>query len=352
MKYLKLKYILSGLISFFMAFECSAAVNPAVSGPNVSPAPAIFPGGVCTFQFQLNNNGTTATSSSAVTVEISLSQLDFTNSTFNVATDIAQTAGNTPFTWSYNAGVKTLTATLNGTFEAFSGNTFQIKNLNVLAASDVSNPTIGANVNVVTPTVINSSVIDDNVNAYTYTAPAAILPIELLSFEALKGNSCEAKLAWASATESKFDYFQLEQSTDGKNFAQAGIVQKSKGSNSKYEQIAELRAPKGSNVYYRLKMVDLDRSVHYSKTLGLQSDCSKKSSILISPNPASNTILIKDFNSTGNLYIYDITGRLVLTAAISEDGNQQINVANLTSGTYLVQVTSNEGVFYSKLVKQ
>ena len=350
MKYIKLKYVLSALTGFLFTFQCLAQ-DPTAHDAEISPAPAPFPG-TATLQFRLDNNGP-ATSDSRVKFTVSLTNLDFATLPFDAARDIGQPLGNTPFTWTYNEGAKTLTATLAGNFVAFpnGNNIFQIKDLKVLGVSPMSNPTTGGQVSITTSTAINTNSNNDNTSVSTYTS-SAILPIELLSFEALKGNSCEAKLAWASATESKFDYFQLEQSTDGKNFAQAGIAQKSKGSNSKYEQIAELRALKGSNVYYRLKMVDLDRSVHYSKTLGLQSDCSKKSSILISPNPASNTILIKDFNSTGNLYIYDITGRLVLTAAISEDGNQQINVANLTSGTYLVQVTSNEGVFYSKLVKQ
>ena len=353
MKYLNLKYSLSCLMSLFITVQCLAVANPSVLGADVSPAPVVYPGGTATFQFQLNNTGT-ATSSQFVTVEISLSNLDFANSTFNVATDIAQTQGNTPFTWSYNAGVKTLTGTLNGNFAQLSSNTFQIRNLNVLNSnSDMSNPSTGGNVNVVAPGAVNSNLNDDNTNSRTYTS-AALLPVELLSFEASKGNNCEAKLLWTSAEESKFDYYQLEESTDGKNFSQLGNVQKSKGRNSKYVQMAELKAFKGGNVYYRLKMVDLDKSIHYSKTVGVQNDCAKKnkSTLLITPNPANNTIQVKEFSSKGVMYIYDMTGTLVLTATISESENQQINVANLTSGTYLVQVTSNEGVFYSKLVKQ
>lgn len=354
MKYLNLNYILSGLLSLFMTFACSAAVNPGVLGADVSPAPAVYPGGVCTFQFQLNNNGTTATSDSRVTVQISLSQLDFTNSTFNVATDIVQTAGNTSFTWSYNAGVKTLTATLNGTFSALTGNTFQIKNLNVLAASDMSNPTIGANVNVVTPTAINSTVNDDNTKAYTYTGPAAILPVELISFKATKLGGCDAQVLWASGEESNLNYYQLEASADGKSFAEAGNIQKTKGGNAKYEQTTQLNAAKSNFTYYRLKMVDTDKSIKYSEIISLQNNCAKKNktTLLITPNPANNTIQVKEFNSKGIMYIYDMTGKLVLTSAISEDVNQQIDIANLAKGAYFIQVTSDQGMFYSKLVKQ
>ena len=353
MKYLNLKHSLSCLMCLFITVQCLAVANPSVLGADISPAPAVFPGGTATFQFQINNTGTSS-NSKFITVEISFSNLDFANSTFNVATDIAQTQGTTPFTWSYNAGVKTLTGTLNGNFGQLTANTFQIRNLNVLASnSDMSNPFTGGNVNVVAPGAVNSNLNDDNTNSRTYTS-AAILPVELLSFKATKLGGCEAQVLWASGEESNLNYYQLEASADGKSFAEAGNVQKNKGRNSKYEQTTQLNAAKSNYTYYRLKMVDTDKSIKYSEIISVNNDCAKKnkSSLLITPNPTNNTIQVKEFNSNGVMYIYDMTGRLVLTATISESENQNINVADLTSGTYLVQVRSNEGVFYSKLVKQ
>ena len=350
-----MKYIISVLMVFLCTFQCLAQ-DPTVFSPNVSPAPANFPGTV-TFQFRLNNNGP-ATSDPRVKFTVSLSNLDFANSTFNVATDIVQTQGNATFTWSYNAdpSVRTLTATLAGTLEAFpsTANIFQIKNLQVLGVSDMSNPTTGANVNVTTPSAINTNQTNDNTFAYTYTTPAAILPVELLSFKATKLGGCDAQVLWASGEESNLNYYQLEASTYGKNFAEAGNVQKNKGRNSKYEQMTQLNAAKSNYTYYRLKMVDTDKSIKYSEIISLQNDCAKKnkSTLLITPNPANNTIQVKEFNSKGVMYIYDMTGRLVMTAAVSEAGNQQIDIADLTKGTYLIQVTSDEGMFYSKLVKQ
>ena len=353
MKYLNLKYILSGLMSVLFTVQCLAVANPSVLGADISPAPVVYPGGTATFQFQINNTGS-ATSSQFVTVEISFSNLDFANSTFNVATDVAQTQGNTPFTWSYNAGVKTLTGTLNGNFAQLSSNTFQIRNLNVLASnSDMSNPSTGGNVNVVAPGAVNSNLNDDNTNSRTYTS-AALLPVELLLFKATKLGGCEAQVLWASGEESNLNYYQLEASTDGKSFSEAGNVQKNKGRNSKYEQTTQLNAAKSNYTYYRLKMVDTDKSIKYSEIISINNDCAKKnkSTLLITPNPANNTIQVKEFNSKGIMYIYDMTGRLVLTAAISEAGNQQIDIADLTRGTYLIKLTSDEGMYYSKMVKQ
>ena len=351
MKYIKLKHIASALMGFLFTFQCLAQ-DPTAFDADITPAPAPFPG-TATLQFGLNNNTSSATSDSRVVFTVTLTNLDFVTLPFDAARDIGQPLGNTPFTWTYNAGAKTLTATLNGNFAGLSGNRFEIRNLKVLGVSPMSNPTTGGKVTITTPTAINTNTNNDNTSSYTFTS-SAILPVELLSFDASIRSNCDAKLIWASAEESKFDYYQLEESTDGKNFIQLGNAQKGKGRNSKYEQMAELKAPKGSNIYYRLKMVDLDKSVHYSKTVSVQNDCAKKnkSTLLITPNPANNTIQVKEFNSKGVMYIYDMTGRLVLTAAISEAGNQQINIADLAKGLYLIQVTSDEGIFYSKMVKQ
>ena len=352
MKNNTIKYILCGLMALLATFQCFAAANPAVSDVIISPAPAVFPGGIATVQFRFNNNGSTATSSSFVTVTVSLSQLDFISRPFNVNTDIIQTEGNTPFTWSYETSTRVLTGTLNGTFTGLTGNIFQVRNLDVTAASAMSNPTIGANINVVAPNTasINSSVTDDNASGYTYTT--AVLPIELLLFQATKLNDCESKLKWVSGEESYFDYYQLEQSTDSKSFRALGDFQKSKGNNSTYEQIADLKNANSHSVYYRLRMVDLDRSTKYSKIISVQNDCAKKNSISISPNPASNTITIKGLNTKGSLYIYDMTGRVWMTASITELGNQQVNIENLVEGTYMIQVRSEQGTYNSKLVKQ
>ncbi len=349
MKNTKLKYILSGFMSLVLSFTCFAVANPNVLGANVSPAPAVYPNGTATFQFQLNNDGT-ATSSSAVTVTVSLTQLDFTNSTFNVNTDIVQSAGSTPFTWSYEPSTKVLTATLNGNFAQFAFNTFQVRNLNVLAASAMSNPTVGANVNVVAPVAVNSNLNDDNTNAYTYTT--AVLPVGLLSFDATLLSDCDTKLTWVSTEASNFDYYQLEESADSKTFAAVGNFQKNKGRNSIYEQMAVLKGVKSSSMYYRLKMVDLDQSIKYSKIISVQNDCAKKGNISIAPNPAKNIITIKDVYSKGSMYIFDITGRLNMTVPLTAIGNQDINISHLIEGTYMIQVRSEQGIYNTKLVKQ
>ena len=332
-----------------LAFNSFAVPNPNLVSTTISPAPIAFPGGIATLSFRMNNDGT-ATSDSRVTVEVGLSKLDFAGSSFNAATDIAQTGGSTPFTWSYNATTKTLTGTLAGNFAQFASNDFEIRNLNVLSASPMSNPSVGCNINIVTPGALNSQLTDDNVNTYTYTTTT--LPVGLLSFEAIKSDDCTSSVTWTSETENNFDYYQLEQSTDSKAFVEVGNSQAKKGSNAKYEQLVDLKNVKNNAVYFRLRMVDLDKTIHYSKIVGLQNDCTKKNSLVIAPNPAKDVINIGGVNGDSNLFIFDMLGRLMLKTSLNDSANQNINISNLPQGTYMIQVASGQDIYYHKLVKQ
>ena len=346
-----LSYILSAAMCLMLAFSCFAQANPSLTSVTISPAPVVYPNGTAKLTFSLYNDGD-ATSSSSVRVQIGLQKLDFTNSMFNVGTDITSTPVESPapFTWSYNATTKTLTGTLNGNFAQFASYNVEIRNLNVTAASDMANPTVGCNINIVAPTAVNSSNLDDNVSTFTYTT--TVIPVGLLSFEASKLGDCESKVTWASTEEINFDYYQLEQSTDSKTFLEVGSTQIKKGANSKYEQISELKSAKGNYVYYRLRMVDLDRTTRYSKIVSVQNDCSKKNSPVIAPNPAKDFINISEVYTTGDLYIFDMFGRQILKATLNDSGNQNVNISNLIQGTYMIQIASEQGTYYSKLIKQ
>ena len=81
-------------------------------------------------------------------------------------------------------------------------------------------------------------------------------------------------------------------------------------------------------------------------TLGKkQSSIPELGDIIVSPNPASTSIqlqFIQGLNEQqANLAIYDALGRKVLSTEINSN-NQEINVSNLPSGLYILDVWSNE----------
>ena len=79
------------------------------------------------------------------------------------------------------------------------------------------------------------------------------------------------------------------------------------------------------------------------------------SGIILYPNPANQTVNISVTQASGNanVSIFDINGRLILTKEISLDTTTSLDVSQVTSGVYLVQVTAQEGfIKTTKLIIQ
>ena len=79
------------------------------------------------------------------------------------------------------------------------------------------------------------------------------------------------------------------------------------------------------------------------------------SGIVLYPNPAKQTLNISVTQASGiaNVSVFDINGRLMITKEISLDTTSILDVSQITSGVYLVQVTAQEGFTKtSKLIIQ
>ena len=79
------------------------------------------------------------------------------------------------------------------------------------------------------------------------------------------------------------------------------------------------------------------------------------SGIILYPNPANQTVNISVTQASGNanVSIFDINGRLIITKEISLDTTTSLDVSQVTSGVYLVQVTAQEGfIKTTKLIIQ
>jgi hypothetical protein len=72
---------------------------------------------------------------------------------------------------------------------------------------------------------------------------------------------------------------------------------------------------------------------------------------LLSPNPASNEVLISKLPNDGRFEIVDLMGNGMLTGSLSADA-QLLNISNLPCGIYLVRVFSEGRVWAEKLIVQ
>ena len=73
-------------------------------------------------------------------------------------------------------------------------------------------------------------------------------------------------------------------------------------------------------------------------------------SILVFPNPVEDYIYlqIEDNQSDFSCELYDIQGKRL----IKQDNVSSINVSSLPSGTYILQINTNKGTQFQKVVKK
>ncbi|KGO86178.1 hypothetical protein Q765_12760 [Flavobacterium rivuli WB 3.3-2 = DSM 21788] len=120
----------------------------------------------------------------------------------------------------------------------------------------------------------------------------------------------------------------------------------------------------GSGVLYRggvdaiTYMHDALTTVHYvddisvvTETAGLHKAIATTFSV--SPNPASTVINITNNNNAlvNSISVTDLNGRVIKTNQFTGVANAELNIADLSAGIYMLNITSNQGTVTKKVVK-
>lgn len=181
-------------------------------------------------------------------------------------------------------------------------------------------------------------------------APSVTLPIDLLTFRGiLKGNY--TRLNWITENEVNLNRFEVEKSTDGKNFFKVSEIKAANKRSYNFDNyIGDI---KGSKVYYRLKLIDNDNKSMYSSIVSI-----KLPSIYFTlyPNPSVNTLQIK-LNTTitdnGVIEIINEVGASVAKKVVNRESSIiSFSTKELPAGIYVVKlIFNNEQVSQNFLKK-
>ena len=182
-----------------------------------------------------------------------------------------------------------------------------------------------------------------------YVGPVnAPLPVNFLGFDASISGS-NVVLDWKVTNEVNNNRYEIEQST-GSAFTKIGNVTATVGSGIKTYTFTDTKPVLNAINYYRLKQVDNDGKFSYSPVRSVKFD--SKTSITVTPNPASNFININSTQSNLNITLYDGTGKKVATKVLN-GGTARFDISNLANGTYIVIAESNGVTVATKrIVKQ
>jgi hypothetical protein len=188
------------------------------------------------------------------------------------------------------------------------------------------------------------------------TPGTIILPLQLLSFSASPLNNA-LQFSWKTATEQRTSHFEIEQSTDGRNFTSIANVAAA-GNSSTQRSYAFTGTLPTVITYYRLKMVDADGKFTTSSVVKIAPAKNGFALGNVYPVPAKNTLTVEWTSSrSGNatLQLTDLSGRTLRTLSVNAATgfNQKVlDVQGLAAGQYLLQVTTESGRQQTLITKQ
>lgn len=109
-----------------------------------------------------------------------------------------------------------------------------------------------------------------------------------------------------------------------------------------------------SQLYYRLKVIDLNGDVSYSKIVSIP--ISGNVAFNIFPNPLKDYlhVTLSGRNETANLQIINTEGRLMISKKVYLDGETffSINTSSLAPGKYSLIVNNKEGRYIKEFFKK
>ena len=194
-------------------------------------------------------------------------------------------------------------------------------------------------------------------NAYTIVVDNnMVLPVRLVDFSGTYKNG-KAMLFWTTADESDIARFEIERSTDGLVYTLTGTTfPGGNPGNTHYNFADDLKDVSGNNFYYRLKIIDRDDKISYSRVLVLRRDNRSINGFTITPNPAINGQTLITINSGTNTFVQvkvmDNNGRaLLLQQNTIVTGNNTIPIKNmdrLPPGVYILQIISDNNTYSQK----
>ncbi len=199
------------------------------------------------------------------------------------------------------------------------------------------------------PGTLASYSVSDNLateypaNSLTYTTPLAlgsgVLPVLYTKFDAACTNN-GAIVSWSTGSEFNSNYFELQRSTNGNDWATVSTV-KAAGNTSAAHTYQQLDL-NGGKAFYRIKQVDLDGHPVYTSII--RTNCERKGiDMVIYPVPARdilNVVIRSDKSLKTQLLLVDGVGKIVRRrdATLSNGDNTFLfDLKGLASGAYILR---------------
>lgn len=178
-----------------------------------------------------------------------------------------------------------------------------------------------------------------------------VLPVSFVNFTA-KAITAGAQLNWTVASETNNRQYIISRSTDGKNYNLvtnvAGIGTSSTTQSYSYtdQSVTE------GTYYYNLEQEDSDGTVNYLATQVVKIGLSA-TTVNVYPNPAKGKVTVA--LASGNYQKFSVVGlqgnTLINGRINNKDSELNLDLSNLSTGTYIIKLTGATGNTLARVVK-
>lgn len=189
-----------------------------------------------------------------------------------------------------------------------------------------------------------------------WTATGIIpLSVELIDFNGVTLPDANL-ISWKTASELNNDFFEVQRTFDGINFETIGTISGAgNATNTNFYSFQDNTIRSGV-VYYRLNQVDFDGNSFKTDLIKLDRLVTSEGLVAIYPNPTNDFLNVEmnDLSGTeSKLEVISLNG-IVLHSEMIPSGyvTKSINLLNLKSGAYLIQLSNEKsGVSIKQFIK-
>ncbi|MBS1747922.1 MAG: T9SS type A sorting domain-containing protein [Bacteroidetes bacterium] len=214
----------------------------------------------------------------------------------------------------------------------------------------------------------NASVASGN-NPYTITrsgvtsfspfavvSSATILPVRFVSMQASLANN-DAVITWTVANENNVSFYNIQRSTDGREFTTIGsktkLINSADLHSYNYTDINVTNSFSVKKVFYRLQEVDADGRQENSQVVSVNLS-QKQTPLSIWPIPSKDVLhlSLRDYNDEGRIVIFNIAGRQMLQQSFHSGNKIDINISSLPTGSYFIKAFLKNETIPGRFVKE
>jgi hypothetical protein len=186
----------------------------------------------------------------------------------------------------------------------------------------------------------------------------ALLPTNILNFNGTVENSV-IKLQWKLSGDEQGSEFQVEKSSDGKNFTTIGSVSEpnNRGMGDYSFNGVQQKEP---IAFYRLQRISKGQATFYSCVIELRNNgATGAASIRLLKNPVDSYLGFayqSELKGPRDVTIYSMTGaRLYYERMVSKTGSNSVTLnmgGRIQPGIYMLEVSNGRGKMTAKFIKK